>query len=61
MTPDHYESSDEQFLKDASRHELIIHQEQGLYRHLAFARPDNSAYYFYLPTWPGYLAITGEM
>jgi hypothetical protein len=31
------------------------------YRHIRFKRPDSGQYGFQLTTWPGYLAITGDM
>lgn len=49
------------FIRDVSRHEMSVIRDDGLYRHLRFQRPGSSAYYFDLVTWPGYLAVTGDM
>lgn len=51
----------ERFLKDVSEHELTVLHEDGLYRHLRFARPNSGQYHFSIVTWPGYLAYTGDM
>lgn len=39
---------------------MTIKQDDGLYRHLIFSRPNSSVYQFSLITWPGYLAIAGD-
>jgi len=49
-----------EFLKTVARHELTIHKWDGLYRHVRFADPGNSAYGFDLVTWPGHLCFTGD-
>lgn len=49
------------FVRDVADHRLQVIREDGLYRHLRFKRPGSSAYYFDLVTWPGYLAVTGDM
>ena len=53
--------SRERFAKDTATHAMTILRDDGLYRHLRFKRPDTSSYYFDIITWPGYLAITGDM
>ncbi len=50
-----------QFAKDTAHHEMTVLHEDGLYRHLRFKRPDRSEYWFELVTWPGALAISGDM
>jgi hypothetical protein len=40
---------------------MAVLHEDGLYRHLAFRRPDTSLYWFDLVTWPGHLTFTGDM
>lgn len=47
------------FAIDCHGHQLTIHQDQGLYRHLRFTRPGSSVVWFDLITWPGALAISG--
>jgi len=49
------------FLKDVSNHEMQILHEDGIYRHIRFKIPNNSAYYFDLITYPGYLVYSGDM
>lgn len=49
------------FGANVARHNLTILKDDGLYRHLRFARPDSSVYWFDLITWPGTLAIRGDM
>lgn len=59
----HYENicSIEQFSKDTATHEMTVLRDDGVYRHLRFKKPSSSSYYFDLVTWPGLLAITGDM
>ncbi|MBN7120300.1 hypothetical protein BSU01_01020 [Erwinia billingiae] len=49
------------FIRDVSTHKVEVLREDGLYRHLRFARPKTNAYYFDIVTWPGYLVVTGDM
>lgn len=49
------------FLGEVAQHNMQIHRDDGIYRHLRFKRPGTSSYYFDLVTWPGYLVITGDM
>lgn len=51
----------EQFLNDVKNHELTIHQNNGVYRHLTFANPNDCDKYFNITTFPNYLVITGDM
>ena len=51
----------EQFLNDVKNHELTIHQNNGVYRHLTFATPNDCDKYFNITTFPNYLVITGDM
>lgn len=59
----HYDHvcSHERFIKDIANHQMHILHDDGVYRHVRYKRPDTSAYYFDLVTWPGHLAITGDM
>lgn len=52
--------SRERFIRDTAKHELTVLHDDGLYRHLRFAQPGTSNYYYSLVTWPGYLAIVGD-
>jgi hypothetical protein len=60
----------ERFPKDVAAHEMTILHEGGLYRHLRFRRMEaradgkigpSSLYWFDLVTWPGSLAVNGDM
>lgn len=51
----------EQFLNDVKNHELTIHKNNGVYRHLTFANPNDCDKYFNITTFPNYLVITGDM
>lgn len=52
----------ERFLKDVAEHEMTIHLDQGLYRHVRFNKPDRGWHlWFELVTWPGFLSITGDV
>ena len=51
----------EQFLNDVKNHELTIHRNNGVYRHLTFANPNDCDKYFNITTSPNYLVITGDM
>lgn len=49
------------FEHDIREHELEVVREDGLYRHLRCRRPGTFAYGFDILTWPGWLAVTGDM
>lgn len=51
----------ERFIKDVAEHEMTVIKDDGLYRHLRFAKPGTGMYAFEIVTWPGYIAITGDM
>lgn len=51
----------EQFLANVATHELTVSIDSDTHRHLTFKRPESSTYYFHIVTWPGYLAISGDM
>ena len=51
----------EQFLNDVKNHELTIHKNNEVYRHLTFANPNDCDKYFNITTFPNYLVITGDM
>ena len=51
----------EYFLDNVKNHELTIHQNNGVYRHLTFANPNDCDKYFNITTFPNYLVITGDM
>lgn len=49
------------FQKDTAEHAMTVLRDDGLYRHLRFQKPGTWCYGFDIVTWPGYLAITGDM
>lgn len=49
------------FEVDTADHRMTVLKDDGLYRHLRFARPGSSMYGYDLITWPGYLAIVGDV
>jgi hypothetical protein len=53
--------SAEQFLIDVSKHEMKVHLKDGLYRHLIYRNPQTGNMWFEIVTWPGSLAIHGDM
>ncbi len=42
-------------------HKMTIEHDDGVFRSLVFARPGTSIYKFRICTWPGHLAITGDL
>jgi hypothetical protein len=61
MKSDDYKPSVDSFLKEVADHKMTGHVIHGAYRHITFSRPGSSVYRFHLTTWPGYLAISGDM
>ncbi len=53
----------ERFLKDVARHQMTVHRDDGIYRHLEFraAGPNNWNMWFEIITWPGTLVLGGDM
>jgi hypothetical protein len=49
------------FLADIATHQMHVLLDNGLYRHLRFRRPGTYCMGFDVVTWPGYLAICGDM
>lgn len=55
------EYTEAQFLREVKAHKLTIVREDGLYRHLRVAIPGTSMESWNIHTWPGYLAMVGDM
>lgn len=51
----------EEFLRDVASHVMTAKLDDGVYRHIRFAQPQNSNLWFELVTWPGVLTIHGDM
>lgn len=49
------------FEKDTAEHQMEVLLDNGVYRHLRFKRPGSYSFSFDIVTWPGYLAISGDM
>lgn len=51
----------DRFQRDAAHHQLTIAHDDGIYRHLRLRQPNRSEYWYDVVTWPGSLAIRGDM
>ncbi len=51
----------ERFAKETAEHVMSVLHDDGLYRHLRFRAPESSFYWFDLVTWPGHLAVGGDV
>lgn len=49
------------FLAGVRDHRMTIELDQGVHRSILFKRPTSWAYHFRLVTWPGHIAISGDM
>lgn len=49
------------FERDIATHQMEIIMDNGLHKHLRFARPDSWCFSFNITTWPGYLCISGDI
>lgn len=56
-----YANSRREFQLSTACHEMTVLHDDGLYRHLRFAKPGTGIYRFDLVTWPGHLSITGDL
>ncbi|WP_147378628.1 hypothetical protein [Mycobacteroides abscessus] len=52
----------EKMLEISTRdHQMTVLRDDGLYRHIRFAKPGTGIWRFDLVTWPGHLVITGDL
>lgn len=56
-----YTVTEQSFLKEVAEHKLTVLRDDGVYRHLRFAKPQSGDMHFELVTWPNYLAYVGDM
>jgi hypothetical protein len=49
------------FKENTADHQMTIIHNDRLYRNILFAAPETIAYSYSLHTWPGHLAITGDI
>lgn len=54
-------STEQQFLNDVAKHQMVVMRDDGVNRHIRFKNPGTSCMYFDLITWPGCLCYTGDM
>lgn len=57
---DYYPETTARFQRETAKHEMTILHEDGLYRHLRFKSPTDSAYWFDLITVPNALIFRGD-
>lgn len=50
-----------QFPDHVRDHTLTVERDEGVYRHLRFAKPGTYNMSFQIHTWPGYLCFCGDM
>lgn len=43
------------------QHEMTVLRDDGVYRHIRFAKPGTHIWQFDLVTWPGHIVITGDL
>ena len=55
------EDAETNFPDDVASHKMTVIREDGLYRHLRFAKPGTCDMSFDILTWPGYLCFCGDM
>lgn len=60
-TPQRESRIERDFKRWTKDHRLTVLHEDGLYRHLRVAKPGTYMYGFDVVTWPGYLAIVGDI
>lgn len=51
----------ERFQRDTANHVMTVLHDNGVYRHLRCANPNRSMYWFEVVTWPGALALRGDV
>lgn len=51
----------ETFLRDVAGHAMTVIRNDGVSRHVRFAKPGTGCMHFDLITWPGHLCYTGDM
>lgn len=49
------------FLKDIATHEMVVANNDGIYRHLQFRKPQARDHWLDIVTYPGVLVINGDM
>lgn len=50
-----------QFATETTEHQMTVLHDDGVYRHLRFAKPGTGIWSWNLITWPGHLAVAGDV
>lgn len=58
---DPYARQRKQFISETQEHVMRVLHDDGLYRHLRFQKPGTGIWHWDLITWPGSLAIRGDI
>lgn len=58
---DRYAKQRAQFISETRNHEMRVFHDDGLYRHLRFQAPGTGIWHWDIITWPGSLAIRGDI
>lgn len=61
MTRDAIEKARIQFENETTEHRMTVLHDDGVYRHLRFAKPSTGMWSWSIVTWPGHLAIAGDI
>lgn len=61
LKPYHYPAQYRHLLDNVAEHQMELLHSDGLYRHLRFQRPGTALWHWDLLTWPGSLAIRGDI
>lgn len=56
-----HQPTEQSFLKDVAEHKMTVLRDDGVYRHIRFAKPGTGCMHFDLITYPGYLVYSGDM
>ncbi|ORJ99835.1 hypothetical protein [Prescottella equi] len=49
------------FAVSTTEHQMTVLHDDGVYRHIRFAKPGTGLYHWDLVTWPGHLCIDGDL
>ncbi|MEV8033971.1 hypothetical protein [Streptomyces sp. NPDC086182] len=55
-----YDEIAERFARETADHEMAVVHDAGMYRHLRFANPQSSLYWYEISTTPGQLTFSGD-
>lgn len=58
---DAIENARKQFESETTEHRMTVLHDDGVYRHLRFAKPGTGMWSWSIVTWPGHLAVSGDI